>query len=126
MPFTIKHTRFKDYLEVTIHSTITPGKEIEEATQRWTKVADLCEVENCHRILAILHFKGTYTKDKAFKLVDAAKKFGWKVHNKLAVVPVDEEWFYRLSFTETTMNRLGYEMKLFRNKRNGKKWLFQT
>ncbi len=126
MPFTLKHTRFKDHLEITIHSTIIPGKEIEEATQRWTKVSELCEIENCHRVLAILHFKGTYNMDLAFKLVDTAKDFGWKLQNKLAVVPVDEEWYYRLSFTETTMIRLGYEMKLFQNKRNAKKWLLQA
>jgi hypothetical protein len=126
MPFTLKHTRFKDYLEVTIHSTIIPGKEIDEATQRWNKVAELCEEENCFKVLAILHFEGVYNINKAFKLVGGAKDFGWKLHYKLAVIPVDEDWFYRLSFTETTMNRLGYEMKLFRSKRHGKKWLLQS
>ena len=58
-----------------------------------------------------------------FNLVDSASSLGWRLEYKLAMVVKKEELLDNLSFTETAMNNLGYEMKLFLNNREAKKWL---
>jgi len=123
MPYTIEHEVFPEYLEVYIKGTIIPGKELQEATERWTKVATLCAQEDRKLILAFIDLKGQHSTDSKFNVVDAATTFGWRPEYKLSVVVNDGNQYDHLAFTETVMNNLGYEMKLFRKKREAKRWL---
>ncbi len=126
MPYSIVHTVLPDYLEVKITGTILDGRALEEATERWSRVAALCEKVNRKLILAFLDLKGNHTTQSKFSLVDRAPTFGWQQDYKLSVVVKNEEQYNHLLFTETVMNNLGYEMKLFRNKREAKKWLLDS
>lgn len=123
MPYTIEHKVLPDYIEVYIKGTIVPGKELKEAIERWAKVAELCAQEDRRLILAFMDLEGQHSLDSKFNLVDAATSFGWRPEYKLSMVIKKEALFNHLLFTETVMNNLGLEMKIFRKKRDGKKWL---
>jgi hypothetical protein len=123
VPYSIVHTVLPDYLEVKINGTIMDGYALEEATERWSRVAALCEKVNRKLILAFVDLSGNHTTQSKFSLVDKAATFGWQQDYKLSVIVKNEEQYNHLLFTETVMNNLGYEMKLFRNKREAKKWL---
>ena len=124
MPYTIEHKVLPDYIEVYIKGTIVPGKELKEAIERWAKVAELCVQEDRRLILAFMDLEGQHSLDSKFNLVDAATSFGWRPEYKLSMVIKKEALFNHLLFTETVMNNLGFEMKIFRKKRDGRKWLF--
>jgi hypothetical protein len=126
VPYSIVHTILPDYLEVKITGTIMEGYALEEATKRWSSVAALCKKVNRNLILAFVDLKGNHTTQSKFSLVDKAATFGWQQDYKLSVVVKNEEQYNHLLFTETVMNNLGYEMKLFRNKREAKKWLLDS
>ncbi len=123
MPYTLNHRVLPNYLEVHIKGQIVPGKELQEARERWSRVANLCQEEGRNFILAFIDLQGQHSTGSKFNLVDAAATFGWKPEYKLAVVVKNEDQLLHLSFTETVMNNLGYEMKLFLNRREAKKWL---
>ncbi|WP_297763137.1 hypothetical protein [uncultured Muriicola sp.] len=124
MPYTIEHRVLPEYLEVHIEATIVPGKEAQEAIERWFKIAELCKIEKRNLILAFMDLQGQHTTDSKFKLVDTASTLGWLPNYKLSMVVKNEKQQHHLSFTETAMNTLGFEMKIFKNKRDAKKWLF--
>ncbi|MGB5646271.1 hypothetical protein [Muriicola sp.] len=124
MPYTIEHRVHPEYLEVHVEGDIIPGKEVQEAVERWSKVAKICKSEDRNLILAFIDFRGQHSITSKFSLVDGAASFGWMPHYKLSVVVKNEQQFQHLAFTETAMNNLGYEMKLFKKKREAKKWLF--
>jgi hypothetical protein len=124
MPYTIEHRVLPEYIEVYIKGTIVPGKELKEAIERWAMVAELCVKEDRRLILAFMDLEGQHSLDSKFNLVDAASSFGWRPEYKLSMVIKKEALHNHLLFTETVMNNLGFEMKIFRKKRNGKKWLF--
>lgn len=124
MPYTIKHRTLPKHLEVYIKGTIVPGQELNEAIERWTKVAELCVKEDRRLILAFMDLEGQHSLDSKFNLVDAATSFGWRPEYKLSMVIKKEALFDHLLFTETVMTNLGFEMKIFRKKHDGKKWLF--
>jgi len=124
MSYTIKHRVLPEYIEVHIKGEIVPGKELKEAIERWSKVAELCVKENRRLILAFMDLEGQHSLDSKFNLVDAATSYGWLPEYKLSMVIKNEALFNHLLFTETVMNNLGFEMKIFRKKRDGRKWLF--
>jgi hypothetical protein len=124
MPYTIEHRVLPEYIEVYIKGTIVPGRELKEAIERWAMVAELCVKEDRRLILAFMDLEGQHSLDSKFNLVDAASSFGWRPEYKLSMVIKKEALHNHLLFTETVMNNLGFEMKIFRKKRNGKKWLF--
>ncbi len=123
MSYTIEHKVLPEYLEVFIKGTIVPGKELKEAMERWTTVSNLCIKEDRRLILAFIDLEGRHSTDSKFSLVDAAASFGWRPEYKLSVVVKNEDQLNHLSFTQTVMNNLGYEMKLFKKKREALKWL---
>ena len=123
MPYTLEHSVLPEYLEVHIKGIIVPGSELREAVERWSTVATLCKEVERARILAFIDLEGHHSTSSKFNLVDAASTFGWRPEYKLSVVVKNDEQFLHLSFTETVMNNLGYEMKLFKNKRDARKWL---
>ena len=125
MSYTLDHRVLPYYLEVHIKGQIVPGKELREATERWSRVAVLCKEEGRNLILAFIDLEGQHSTNSKFNLVDAAATFGWRPEYKLAVVVKNEEQLLHLSFTETVMNNLGYEMKLFLNRREARKWLLE-
>jgi len=126
VPYSITHTVLPDYLEVRITGTIKEVYALEEATERWSRVAALCKKVNRKLILAFVDLKGSHTTQSKFSLVDKAATFGWQLDFKLSAVVKNEAQYNHLLFTETVMNNLGYEMKLFRNKREAKKWLLDA
>ncbi len=123
MPYSLKYNINKDFLEVYIKGQRVPGKVVEEGVSRWSEIAKLCEKERLNRILAIMNISGKFRVDDAFRLVESADIVGWRKDFKLGVVAVTHELYMELMFSETTMVNLGYEMKLFDNKRTAKKWL---
>jgi len=123
MPYTLDFRVLPKYLEVHIKGTLLPGKELKEAVERWSKVAKLCKQEDRNLILAFIDLEGQHSTSSKFNLVDAASTFGWQPDYKLSVVVKTDKQFQHLSFTETVMTNLGYEMKLFTNKREARKWL---
>ncbi|GGD55978.1 hypothetical protein [Muriicola marianensis] len=124
MPYTLEHRVHPEYLEVHIKGEIVPGKEFKEAQERWSTIADLCKTTTRNFILAFIDLKGQHPTSSKFNLVNAATNMGWLPDYKLSVVVKNEEQFNHLSFTETVMNNLGYEMKLFLKRKEAKKWLF--
>ncbi len=123
MPYTLKYKVLNTHLAVKINGSRVPGKEVEEGVSRWSKVAQICEKEGHDHILVIMDLNGKFSLDSAFKLVESADAIGWHKQYKLAIVAATEELFLSLSFTETAMVNQGYEMKLFRKKREAKRWL---
>ncbi len=123
MPYTLEHRVLPEYLEVHIKGTILPGEELKEAIERWEKVARLCVKEDRHLILAFMDLEGQHSLDSKYNLVDSATSFGWRPEYKLSMVIKKEALFNHLLFTETVMKNLGFEMKIFRKKREGIKWL---
>jgi hypothetical protein len=126
MPYSIEHRVLPNYLEVRLKGTIVPGKELSEAKDRWTKVAQLCVLEGRELILAFMDLKGQHPIISKFNLVDSAAGLGWRPEYKLALVVKNEEQHSNLSFLETAMNNLGYEMKIFLKKREALKWLLSS
>lgn len=124
MPYTLEYRVLPEYLEVSLIGDIIPGKELSEAKDRWTKIAALCKKEDRRLILAFMDLKGQHSIDSKFNLIDSASSFGWSQNYRLAIVTKGNELFHHLLFTETAMNNMGYEMKIFRKKREAKKWLF--
>ncbi len=123
MPYTIEHRVHPKYLEVHVKAEIVPGKELKEAKERWSRIADLCKSTSRNLVLAYIDLKGQHSTYSQFSLVDAAANMGWSPDYKLSVVVKNQDRFNHLSFTETVMNNLGYEMKLFLKRKEAKKWL---
>lgn len=123
MPYTIKHRALPEYLEVHMKGTIVPGQELKEALERWSKVAELCKNTNRRLILVFLDLKGQHTTVTKFNLADGAAGIGWHPDYKLSVVVRGKDLYHHLLLTETVMNNLGFETKLFTKKREAKKWL---
>jgi len=119
----IEHDVHEDYLEVRLYGLIDPAMEKEESISRWSKIAGFCKQENKNKALVVSHFKGVYRMDTSFNLVENANHLGWEFDYKLALVVLDGDRFMRLKFIENAMTQYGYDMKLFRNKRDAKKWL---
>ncbi len=124
MSYTLEHKTLPKYLEVHIKGTIVPGNELQGALERWSEVAELCIHVGRNKILAFLDLDGHHSLNSKFNLVDSAPSIGWRQDCRLSVVVKNEQQFQHLAFTETAMNNLGYEMKLFKKKREAKKWLF--
>jgi hypothetical protein len=55
--------------------------------------------------------------------VDKSQNLGWDYKYKLALVVMDKDRYTKLRSIEIAMASVGYDMKLFRNKRSAKKWL---
>ncbi len=110
MPYTIEHRIMPEYLEVHVKGTIVEGKELREAKERWSTIASLCRSTDRNLVLAFLDLEGQHSTSSKFNLVDAAANMGWVPDYKLSVVVKNQEQFIHLSFTETVMNNLGYEM----------------
>lgn len=123
MPYTLEHRVLPEYLEVHIKAEIVPGKELKEAIERWTKIAALCNEYDRNLILTFIDLDGQLSNYEKFNLVDSASSFGWRPEYKLSLVVKNEEQLIHISFIETVMNNLGYEIKLFLNKREARKWL---
>jgi hypothetical protein len=119
----IEHSVYPDHIEVRMYGTILPSVEKAESLQRWSKIVGLCKKENRTKVLVISNFKGVYRIDTSFNLVENAGKLGWDHNYKLALVVEDEDRFLRLTFIETAMIQYGYDMKLFKRKREARKWL---
>lgn len=123
MNYTLEHIIYPEYMEIDIRGVINPSNEQRDAFERWRMIADLCKQTNKTRVLVISYFTGNYTLNTSFNLVDKAQNLGWNLEYKLAMVVLDRDRFAKLTFIETAMVSVGYEMKLFKNKRNAKKWL---
>lgn len=123
MPFQLSHTPLREYLEVQLHVQIVPERELEEALERWGQVAALCRTHQQTRVLVVMEFTGTHDTEIKFRLAKGASDIGWSYELKLAVVISDIHHFNEQLFTETAMNALGYEMKLFPKYRKARKWL---
>lgn len=123
MNYTLEHIIYPEYLEIGIRGVINPSNEQRDAFERWRMIADLCKQTSKTRVLVISYFTGNYTLNTSFNLVDKAQNLGWNLKYKLAMVVLDGDRFAKLTFIETAMVNVGYEMKLFRNKRSAKKWL---
>lgn len=119
----IEHDVYEHYLEVRMYGLVDPAAEKQESISRWSKIAALCKQENKNKALVVSYFKGVYRMDTSFNLVENANNLGWDFDYKLALVAADEDRFMRLTFIENAMNQYGYDMKLFRNKKEAKKWL---
>jgi hypothetical protein len=119
----IEHDVHEHYLEVRLYGIVDPAVEKKEAITRWSKISALYKQVNKNKALVISHFKGVYRMDTSFNLVENANNLGWNLDYKLALVAPDEDRFIRLSFIENAMNQYGYDMKLFRSKKEARKWL---
>ncbi|WP_445385373.1 hypothetical protein ACT6NV_00730 [Robiginitalea sp. IMCC44478] len=111
------------HLEVVIQIQIEKGKELKEAVARWTKISELCKEHQLDKILAIMEFDGFYGAETKFNLVKKASGFGWDPGYRLAVVVQNDQQYAEMLFTQTAMDNMGYQMKLFKNPRKGRKWL---
>ena len=123
MPYELTYSVKPEYLEADIRVNISEGKTLREALGRWKEVAGLCRENERNRVLVTMEFNGSYDMETKFKLAKGAPAIGWSQDLKLAVVIKDPVHFTEQLFTETAMNRLGYEMKLFQKPRQAKKWL---
>ncbi len=119
----VEHNVHEHYLEVRLYGMIDPAVEKNESIQRWAKIAALCKKENRNKALVVSYFKGVYRMDTSFNLVENANNLGWDFGYKLALVAPDEDRYMRLTFIENAMIQYGYDMKLFRSKKEAKKWL---
>ena len=123
MGYSMEYKRYPQYLEVVIRIQIEKGKELQEAVERWTKISELCKEHDLHRIMAIMEFEGFYGAETKFNLVKKASGFGWDPGYKLAVVVQNDRQYAEMMFTQTAMDNMGYQMKLFRNLRKARRWL---
>ncbi len=123
MPYDLSFQVRPDYVEAQLTVEITPGQELKEAMQRWEAVARICRENNLNKVLVVMTFSGSYGMETKFQLARGASSIGWSPNLKLAVVIPDPVHYNEQLFTETAMNNLGYEMKLFLKKRPARKWL---
>ncbi len=123
MPYKLAYTVQPEYLEAKIRVNISPGAELKEALGRWKEVAGLCRENGRSRVLVTMEFSGSYDMETKFHLAKGASAIGWSHDLKLAVVIKDPVQFTEQLFTETALNRLGYEMKIFEKPRQARKWL---
>ena len=123
MPYQLTYSLKPGYLEVDLRVAIVAEQELEEALARWREVAGLCRTLDRTRVLVFMAFTGNHGVEVRFRLAKGAGDIGWSPDLKLAVVIADAQQFIEHQFTETAMNSLEYEMKLFLKKRPAKKWL---
>ncbi|OHD68535.1 MAG: hypothetical protein A2W19_12135 [Spirochaetes bacterium RBG_16_49_21] len=101
----------------------TPGKELEDAIDVLTQVADICHKKGINCILAIWDVPGHIRALIGYEIVDSANKCNWDRHFKLAVVYTHNERFIDSLFVETVAVNRGYRVKMFENKQEAKSWL---
>lgn len=123
MPYDLSFQVRPDYVTAKLSVKIAPGQELKEAMERWEAIARICRENNRDKVLVVMSFNGSYGMETKFKLAKGASSIGWTPNLKLAVVIADPDRFSEQLFTETALNNLGYEMKLFLKKRPAKKWL---
>lgn len=123
MPYDLTFQVRPEFLEAELSVEVAPGQALKEAMERWEAVARICRENDRDKVLVEMSFSGSYGMETKFKLAKGAASIGWSPDLKLAVVIPDPAQFSEQLFTETAMNNLGYEMKLFLKKRPAKKWL---
>lgn len=123
MPYTISHDYKQDYLDITIDVKVIPELALQEALERWNKVFELAANHAVKRVHVLMTFAGTLDLTSKFRLTTSAESLGMSKKCRLAVSIPDEQSYLELLFTQTALNRLGYQMKIFKAKKKAIKWL---
>lgn len=102
---------------------MNPEQALKEALARWENVFEIARRTERDHILALMQFNATLDLQSKFQLTTSADLLGMDKKFRLAVVVREEQNYIDLMFTQTALNRLGYQMHLFRNRRKALRWL---
>lgn len=123
MPYTILHDLNQDYLDIKIDVTVDPEHAMQEAFERWKNVFELSTKYAVKRVHVLMTFAGTLDLSSKFRLTTSAQTLGMSKSCKLAVSIPDEKSYQEFLFTQTALNKLGFQMKMFKSKSKAICWL---
>ncbi|MEQ9562025.1 MAG: hypothetical protein RLN69_05850 [Woeseiaceae bacterium] len=115
----------KNYLQLDVSGTYTPGKEAAEMRQMWAEVSDTCRRHQRRRVLAYSAVTGALPTMIGFELASDPSSFGWERNFRMALVFEDKERYESHLFAETVMVNRYYDMKPFMNEDEAKAWLLR-
>ena len=114
-----------DYVRVDLLSDWTPGNEVAEFIQTYSKATTACRDHSLDKILAVIHVGGAFPVSVAYEVMSDPTVFGWQRNYKGAVVYLDEERFNSNLFTETVAVNRDFAIKAFCEEGEALRWLLQ-
>jgi hypothetical protein len=124
MGYTCKFEEFSDYLRVDVTGNWSTGKETKEGKELWTQAANHCNKINIYRVLAVIDIPGSLPVMAAYDIASDPDGLGFTRAVKVAVVYTYEERYKSNQFTENVAVNRGWAVKVFRDEREAKLWLF--
>ncbi len=122
MPAKLSYKVVKDYLNFEISGVGSPAYIVPESRKLWTEMGQICDAQSVHRVLANMRFKERLPIRFCMDIARYAQETGWSPSFKLALV-TDAHNHMALNLVKSFMVHLGYEVEVFLNKRNARKWL---
>ena len=123
MPYECIIQENQDHLRVKVSGNSVPGKELDDAIDVLTQVADICQKKRISRILTIWDVPGHLPSIIGYNIVDFANRFNWGFNFKMAVVYCHKGRFQDALFMEKVAIHHGYKVKMFENEQEAKSWL---
>lgn len=125
MSYTFEIEETGDYIKVDIIGEFVPGKELEDSVNVWAEVLNSCQGKSSNRILATWKVPGYLPTMAAYNLAEAGEELGWDKNFKLAVVHISEQRYQDGIIAETFAADHGFNVKMFLDAEEAKKWLLE-
>lgn len=123
MTYDISVQTRQDYLRVEVSGQRIPGHEVGDALDVWKKTAVKVRETGVNRILLIGKVPGRIPAAAANLAVKLAEQVQSRVNYKVAMVFTDLETLDSHNLTTTFARNLGYEVDIFDNETDARKWL---
>ena len=114
-----------DHVRVDVLSNWTPGNEVAELLETYSKATQACRDHSLDKVLAVNHVGGKFPVSVAYEFMSEPTAFGWKRDYKGAIVYLDEERFESSLFIETVAINRHYAIKAFREEGEALRWLLR-
>ena len=125
MSYEVNIQEQQDHIRVEVSGERIPGHEEDDAIEVWSCVAKNCEAKKQDRILCIHSVTGRLPATAAHAIGFDPARFGWDRRFQLALVNVNEESRLDTLFLEDVAVSSGYQMRVFDDEEEARKWLIE-
>ena len=125
MPLSLSHTVHPYFLEVEIQGNRMPGGEFEETAAIWKEVFQISKAENRSNILAHVRVRDRLPVRAQVNISLKIKEIGCTHSHRIGVVAINKEVLKSAKLIERYMQEEGYDVHLFKNKEQARRWLLK-
>ena len=123
MSYTLSTKQEDDLLVVEIGGQRTKGELVRHASVAWTEITSLCHERGLSRLLIISRATGEYSTTNAYRINSQLSEWGVRPGWRIAFVNLDSESLANMQFGETVAVNRGFDLKVFDNVDDARKWL---